>query len=506
VSQTTAKPIPDHDVPLTREQILVTIGVLAAIAVAALDFTVVGTAMPTIIGQLGGLGSYSWVFTAYLLTSTTTVPLYARLADMYGRKPVFLFGLTVFVAGSVLCATSGSMLALIVWRAVQGLGAGALQPISFTIVGDIFTPRQRAKMQGVFSAVWGVSAVIGPAIGAIITTTVGWPWVFMINLPVGIVAGLIIWFVFHETFERHRQQIDWLGAALLTGSVVLLLFAVSEGGQLFGWTSPIVIAMFVGAAALFAAFVADVRRAPAPLIDLHLVREPLVRVALGISILAGVVMFGQTTYVPPMIQGVLGGSALEAGAAVSAMSIGWPIASVIAGRILLRTRARPIVLAGVGAVLAGSLLLTQLDAVRTLPFAMLACFVTGVGMGLMSTTLLVVIQGAVEWNRRAVATGLVQFSRTIGGSVGVGIMGGVLAAFVGAASSAILDPLQRGNVASDAAAAARSSLAAGLDVTYWLMAVCALVAFALAIRAMPDVALGHELAPAPARSVRADAA
>jgi EmrB/QacA subfamily drug resistance transporter len=506
VSQTTAKPIPDHDVPLTREQILVTIGVLAAIAVAALDFTVVGTAMPTIIGQLGGLGSYSWVFTAYLLTSTTTVPLSARLADMYGRKPVFLFGLTVFVAGSVLCATSGSMLALIVWRAVQGLGAGALQPISFTIVGDIFTPRQRAKMQGVFSAVWGVSAVIGPAIGAIITTTVGWPWVFMINLPVGIVAGLIIWFVFHETFERHRQQIDWLGAALLTGSVVLLLFAVSEGGQLFGWTSPIVIAMFVGAAALFAAFVADVRRAPAPLIDLHLVREPLVRVALGISILAGVVMFGQTTYVPPMIQGVLGGSALEAGAAVSAMSIGWPIASVIAGRILLRTRARPIVLAGVGAVLAGSLLLTQLDAVRTLPFAMLACFVTGVGMGLMSTTLLVVIQGAVEWNRRAVATGLVQFSRTIGGSVGVGIMGGVLAAFVGAASSAILDPLQRGNVASDAAAAARSSLAAGLDVTYWLMAVCALVAFALAIRAMPDVALGHELAPAPARSVRADAA
>ena len=259
--QSTAKSTLDHDVPLTRDQILVTVGVLAAIAVAALDFTVVGTAMPTIIGQLGGLSGYSWVFTAYLLTSTTTVPLYARLADMYGRKPVFLFGLAVFVLGSVLCGTSGSMLALIVWRAVQGLGAGALQPISFTIVGDIFTPRQRAKMQGVFSAVWGVSAVIGPAIGAIITTTVGWPWVFMINLPVGILAGLIIWFSFHETFERHPQPVDWLGAALLTGSVVLLLFAVSEGGQLFGWTSPIVIAMFVGAAALFAAFVADVSRA-----------------------------------------------------------------------------------------------------------------------------------------------------------------------------------------------------------------------------------------------------
>ena len=494
------------EVPLTRDQILVTIGVLAAIAVAALDFTVVGTAMPTIIGQLGGLGEYSWVFTAYLLTSTTTVPLYSRLADMYGRKPVFLFGLAVFVAGSVLCGTSGSMLELIVWRAVQGLGAGALQPISFTIVGDIFTPRQRAKMQGLFSAVWGVSAVIGPAIGGIITTTIGWPWVFEINLPIGIVAGLIIWFSFHEHFERHRQSIDWLGAALLTGSVVLLLFAVSEGGQLFGWTSPIVILMVVGSVALFVGFVVDVRRAPAPLVDLELLRAPLVRVALGISILAGVVMFGQTTYVPPMIQGVQGGSAIEAGAAVSAMSIGWPIASMVAGRLLLRARARPIVLAGTAAVLLGSLLLTQLDAVGELWFAMLACFVTGVGMGLMSTTLLVVIQGAVEWRRRAVATGLVQFSRTIGGSVGVGVMGGVLAAFVGVASSAILDPVSRGGVAPEVAAAARSSLASGLDVTYWVMAVCALGACVLAFRAMPDVALGHELAPGPDRNLQADAA
>jgi EmrB/QacA subfamily drug resistance transporter len=494
------------DAPLTRDQILVTAGVLAAIAVAALDFTVVGTAMPTIIGQLGGLGAYSWVFTAYLLTSTTTVPLYARLADMYGRKPVFLFGLALFVVGSVLCGTAGSMLELIIWRAIQGLGAGALQPISFTIVGDIFTPRQRAKMQGLFSAVWGVSAVIGPVIGGVITTTIGWPWVFEINLPIGILAGLIIWFSFHEHFERHRQSIDWLGAALLTSSVVLLLFAVSEGGQLFGWTSPVVIAMFLGSGALFAGFVADVRRVPAPLVDLDLLRAPLVRVALGMSILAGVVMFGQTTYVPPMIQGVQGGSALEAGAAVSAMSIGWPIASVIAGRLLLRSRARPIVLGGTTAVLLGSLLLTQLDAVGALWFAMVACFVTGVGMGLMSTTLLVVIQGAVEWRRRAVATGLVQFSRTIGGSVGVGVMGGLLAAFVGSASSAILDPIARAGVAPDVAAATRSSLASGLDVTYWLMAICALGACALAFRGMPDVALGHELSRATDRSLQADAA
>ncbi|HEX7472101.1 MAG TPA: MFS transporter, partial [Candidatus Limnocylindrales bacterium] len=223
-------PTRELDAPLTRDQLLVTAGLMAAIAVAALDSTVVGTAMPTIIGQLGGLSEYAWVFTAYLVTSTTTVPIFARLADIQGRKPVFMFGLALFVVGSVLCGTATSMPALIAFRALQGLGAGALQPISFTIAGDIFTPHQRARMQGVFSGVWGVSAIVGPALGGVITTTVGWPWVFEINLPVGILAGAIIWLAFHERFERHPEPIDWLGAILLTGSILLLLFAVSEGG------------------------------------------------------------------------------------------------------------------------------------------------------------------------------------------------------------------------------------------------------------------------------------
>jgi EmrB/QacA subfamily drug resistance transporter len=506
-AQPAAHPAEAHrDPPLTRDQLIVTAGLMAAIGVAALDSTVVGTAMPTIIGQLGGLGQYSWVFTAYLVTSTTTVPLYSRLADIHGRKPIFFLGLGLFVIGSVLCGTAHSMFELILWRAVQGLGAGAVQPISFTIAGDIFSPRQRARMQGVFSGVWGVSALIGPALGGVITTTVGWPWVFLINLPVGIVAGAIIWFAFHEHFERHSQPIDWLGAVLLTGAVVLLLFAVSEGGELFGWTSLPVAVMLAGAVALFIAFVANVRRAPAPLVDLDLVRAPLVRAGLGINILAGIVMFGETTYVPPMVQGVHRGTALDAGAAVAAMSIGWPIASVVAGRILLRIGARPIVLVGTGAIVIGTLLLTQLDRFDALWYAMLACFVTGVGMGLTSTTLLVVIQGAVVWSRRAVATGLVQFSRTIGGAVGVGIMGGVLTAFVGAASSAILDPASRAQLPPAAADAARTALSSGLGVTYWIMAAAAIAAFVLAIRSMPDVALGHEIASPAAPDAPADAA
>ena len=205
-------------------------------------------------------------------------------------------------------------------------------------------------------------------------------------------------------------------------------------------------------------------------------------------------MFGLTTYVPPMVQGVHGGTALDAGVAVAAMSIGWPIASVVAGRLLIRIGARPIVLAGTGMLVVGSLLVTQLARFDSLVFVMIGCGITGVGMGLSSTTLLVVIQGAVEWQRRAVATGLVQFSRTIGGAVGVGVMGGVLTAFVGAASSAILDPVARASVSAQAAAAARDSLSSGLTVTYWLMFGAAALACLLAARAMPDVALGHELA------------
>src|SRR5512143_1942027 len=222
---------PAHDAPLTREQILVTIGIMAAIAVAALDSTVVGTAMPTIIGQLGGLSEYAWVFSAYLIASTTTVPLYAKLADVHGRKPIFLFGLLLFVGGSALCGLSSSMLELIVFRTIQGLGAGAVQPISFTIAGDIFEPRRRARMQGLFSGVWGVAAIVGPAIGGLITSTIGWPWVFELNLPVGLLAAAIIGLGLHERVERRRHRIDWSGAALLSGSVMLLLFAVSEGGQ-----------------------------------------------------------------------------------------------------------------------------------------------------------------------------------------------------------------------------------------------------------------------------------
>jgi EmrB/QacA subfamily drug resistance transporter len=260
------------DPPITREQLVVTAGILAALSVAALDFSVVGTAMPTIIGQLGGLSDYAWVFTGYMLTSTTTVPLFSKLADMYGRKPIFLFGLTTFVFASVLCGLSASMIQLIAFRTLQGLGAGALQPIAFTIVGDIYTPSQRARIQGLFSAVWGTSAVIGPALGGLITTTIGWPWVFFINLPVGIVAAIIVIRTFHEKFERRPHTIDWAGMVTLTGGVALLLYALSEGGDQLGYASAAFIGLVGLSLLILFLFLLIERRAKEPLIDFGLMK------------------------------------------------------------------------------------------------------------------------------------------------------------------------------------------------------------------------------------------
>lgn len=483
-------PPESSDPPLTREQRLVTIGIMAALSVTALDSTVVGTSMPTIIGQLGGISEYGWVFSVYLLASTTTVPLYSRLADMIGRKPVFLVGLALFVGGSALCGLSGSMLQLILFRAIQGAGAGAVQPMSFTIAGDIFEMRQRARMQGLFSSVWGVAAIVGPVIGGVITTTIGWPWVFELNLPVGLIAGLIIWRVFHERFERRPHRLDVPGGLLLTGAIVVLLFAASEAGSLFGWTSPVLVGLVAVSIVLFIAFVRVERRTPEPLIDLDLLRNRLVAAGLTIQVAAGVVMFGLTTYVPPLVQGVHGGTPLQAGLAVGAMSLGWPVGSVIGGRALIRYGARSVVLVGTAMLVAGTAVITQADRFPLLAVPVVGAALTGLGLGLSATTLMVVIQGAVPWNRRGVATGLIQFSRTIGGAVGVGVMGGILTAFVGPASSAILNPTGVSGLSPAALAQARAGLAAGLGPIYLVLLGAAIVAAIVAIRAMPDVRIG----------------
>ncbi|MGD0121663.1 MAG: MDR family MFS transporter [Candidatus Limnocylindrales bacterium] len=476
---------------MTPEQFVIAAGIMSALAVAALDSTVVSTAMPTIIGDLRGLSEYGWVFSAYLLASTVTVPLYARMADMYGRKPIFLTGIALFVAGSMLCGFANSMTLLILFRAIQGLGAGAVQPIAFTIAGDIFESEQRAKIQGLFSGVWGAAAVVGPAIGSIITTTVGWRWVFFVNAPVGLLAGVLIGRFLHERVEHHRHRLDLVGAGILTLGLVSLLFAAIEGGQLWGWTSPVTLGLVAAALALLAAFVVFERRVAEPLIDLGLLRIPVIAAGLAIGGLSGVVMFSLSTYVPPLVQGVMGGTALEAGVAVAAMSIGWPIGSIVGGRALLRFGARPTVLAGMALLVVGTAVVTQAIRPGTLEgglvVAALGEAVTGLGMGLSSTTILVMVQAAVPWQRRAVATGLVQFSRTIGGAVGVGLLGGLVTAAAGNASGIVLDPIGRNLIPAAQLAAMRSSLSGGLEWVFIIVALDAAVVAAVALRFMPTV-------------------
>ncbi len=476
---------------MTPEQFVIAAGVMAALAVAALDSTVVSTAMPTIIGNLGGLSEYGWVFSAYLLASTVTVPLYSRMADMYGRKPVFLTGIALFIGGSMLCGAASSMALLIIFRTIQGLGAGAVQPIAFTIAGDVFESEQRARIQGLFSGVWGAAAVVGPAIGSVITTTIGWRWVFFVNAPVGVLAAFLIGRFLHENVEHHRHRLDIGGAAILTLGLVSLLFAAVEGGQLWGWTSPLTLGLTVVAIALLAAFAVYERGVAEPLIDLSLLRIPVIGAGLAIGALSGVVMFSLSTYVPPLVQGVMSGTALQAGVAVAAMSIGWPIGSIVGGRALLRFGARPTVLVGMAMLVAGTIVVTQAIRPGTLEgglvVAAVGVAITGLGMGLSSTTILVMVQASVPWQRRAVATGLVQFSRTIGGAVGVGLLGGLVTAAAGNASGVILDPIGRNLIPAAQLAAMRSSLSAGLEWVFILVAIDAVVVAAVALRYMPTV-------------------
>ena len=481
---------------MTPEQFVVAAGIMSALAVAALDGTVVSTAMPTIIGDLGGLSEYSWVFSAYLLASTVTVPLYARLADMYGRKPVFMAGLALFIGGSMLSGFASSMALLILFRTIQGLGAGAVQPISFTILGDVFESEQRARIQGLFSGVWGAAAVVGPAIGSVITTTIGWRWVFFVNAPVGLIAAVLIGRFLHEGVEHHRHRLDFVGAGILTLGLVSLLFAATEGGQLWGWTSPVTLGLVAAALVLLVAFVVFERRIAEPLINLDLLGIPIIAAGLAIGALSGVVMFSLSTYVPPLVQGVMGGTALQAGVAVAAMSIGWPIGSIVGGRALLRFGARPTVLVGTAMLVVGTLVVTQATRPGSLDGGLLVASlgeaVTGLGMGLTATTILVMVQAAVPWQRRAVATGLVQFSRTIGGAVGVGLLGGIVTAAVGNSSAIVLDPIGRNFIPAAQLAAMRSSLSGGLEWVFVILALDAIAVAVVALRFMPSVRIERQ--------------
>ncbi len=404
----------------------VIIGLLLGMFLAALDTTIVGTALPSIVGKLGGITLYSWVFSAYLLTSTTTVPIYGKLADLYGRKPLFLFGSALFLLGSIASGASQSMEQLIIFRAIQGLGAGAIQPLELTIVGDMFVLEERAKIQGLISGVWGISSVVGPALGGLIVDHFSWRWVFYINIPFGLVSAILLILFMREHVQREKHTLDYLGTITLTGSITALLFAVLQGGTSWAWDSAISFGLFAASIVLLAAFIVVERRAPEPVLPLTLFKNRIIAISSIGGVVVGVVLFGYSSYIPLFVQGVKGGSATNAGIALVPLLLAWPLASSFSGKVVLRYGYRITGVLGTALTVIGTVMVIFFNAQVSLPYMIAALFLVGGGLGFSSITYILSIQNAVPWNVRGVATASNQFFRTIGGTVGVAVMGTIL--------------------------------------------------------------------------------
>lgn len=411
-----------------RRRLLVTAGVLTGTALAAMEATVVGAAMPTVVASLGGLERYSWVFAAYLLTSTVTVPIWGKLSDLYGRRPLYPIGVAVFLAGSALCGLSASMTQLVAFRAVQGIGAGALVPLGMTILGDLYGPQQRARMQGLFSGVWGLASVVGPPLGGLITEQVSWRWVFYLNIPFGIATALIIGIALAEARRHERPSIDYAGAALLTLSMSCLLLGLADARALADLAQPWRLAAFATAVAGLAGFAAAEKRAAEPIVPLALLRNRTVAVSIVCGLLTGAAMFGAISYVPLYAQAAQGAGAAAAGATLTPLMLSWVTFSVIGGRLLLRVGYRATVLAGQALLTTGFVLLTLLErgGARAWLYADLA--VIGSGLGLTMLSMLIAVQQAVPKAQLGIATSLNQVARALGGALGVAVMGVVVTA------------------------------------------------------------------------------
>jgi EmrB/QacA subfamily drug resistance transporter len=461
---------------------------LLALFMAAMEMTVVSTAMPTVVAELGGALRYAWVFTAFMLTSTVTVPIYGKLADIYGRKPVMLVSMAIFLAGSMASGQARSMDQLIVFRAIQGIGAGGMQPIAMTIVGDIFDIRARAKMQGVFGAVWGIAGLAGPLLGGLIVAALSWRWVFYVNVPFGLLSAFVLAGSLHESIDRKKPVLDLAGALVLSAAVVTLLLGTDGVAPMLLLPASLV---------LFVVFLVVEKRAAEPMLPLPLFASRTMVTASAVFATAGGAMLGLVTFLPLYAQGVLGSTPTEAGATIAGMAVSWPIASAISGRLIPRYGFR-------GLVRAGTVFLALSSIVLAFAFARgassgelrLGSIAFGIGMGLANTALVIAVQTSVGFSQRGVATASTMFFRNIGGTVGVGVMGVVLARALlsgetarnagGAALVArILGP-ERKSVDPTILRAISSDLAIGLSRVLWIVAGLSVVA-AVAAAFFPPV-------------------
>ncbi|AWB46787.1 MFS transporter [Paenibacillus sp. CAA11] len=401
-------------------------GLLLSTFLAAIEGTVIGPAGPRIVGDLGGVELLSWVFTAYLLTMAVTTPIFGKISDLYGRKPVFVIGSVLFLAGSVMCGLAQGMEQLIIFRAIQGIGAGGLIPVTFTIIGDIYPIEERGKIQGYISSVWGISSLVGPLLGGYVVDSLNWRWVFGFNVPFGLLSLYFILRYFHEQMERRKVKIDYAGAVTFTVGVAALLFGLATGGQQFAWNSPILLTVFAVAILMLAAFFIVENKAEEPLVPLRLFRIRDVAYSNVASLLASALLIGLTSYFPLWVQGVLGENATRSGLLLAPMSVCWLVGSVIGGRWIVSRGSRFTSLIGLLLIAIGAIGLVFVT--DGTPEAMLMVWnaVYGLGFGLSFTVFTIIAQSSVGYQLRGASTALNSFVKSLGQTIGVAVFGALI--------------------------------------------------------------------------------
>ncbi|WP_244284313.1 MDR family MFS transporter [Agromyces badenianii] len=398
---------------------------MLATGLIAIDSTILATAVPSIVADIGGFTQFPWLFSIYLLAQAVSVPVYSKLADTVGRKPIMLIGIGLFLVGSVLCGFAWDMTSLIVFRAVQGLGAGAVLPVAITITGDIYTVRERARVQGYVASVWAISSVVGPTLGGLFSEFASWRWIFLVNIPLCLIAAWMLVRAYHESVGRERHRIDVAGASVLTIALTLLILAVLEGGQAWAWLSWQSIGAFGVGAVLLVAFVFIERRAAEPVLPLWVFSRRLIVTTSLIGLGVGAVLIGLTSYVPTFLEATAGASPIVSGLAVAALTLGWPIAASQSGRLFLRIGFRRTALIGLAVTVLGAAGLVAASVTPNVWTTAIACFVVGLGLGLVASPTLIAAQSSVPWSERGVVTGANMFLRSIGSAVGVAIFGAV---------------------------------------------------------------------------------
>ena len=418
-------------VQLPRRQVILTmVGLLMAMFLAALDQTIVSTAMPRIIADLGGFDRYTWVTTAYLVASTVAVPIVGRLTDIYGRKIFFIGGISVFIVGSVLAGMSESMTQLIAFRAIQGLGGGVIMANSFVAIADLFPPEERGKFQGFLGVVFGLSSVVGPTLGGFITDNFSWNWIFLINVPVGVPVLLLITWLFPKiTPEVESRKLDYAGMVTLVLAVTPILLALSWGGVQYAWASPQVLGFLAFGLAMGIAFVVIESKSDSPIMPLEIYRNQMVAVSLVATFLTGFGMFGAIIFIPLFFQGVLGASATSSGSFLTPMMLGIVFGATLSGQLLSRTgghyRIQAII--GTGLMLLGAILISTMNPETGFVRAVGYIIVLGVGLGTTFPTFTLSVQNSVPFRLMGISTSALQFYRSIGGMLGLAVLGSVMA-------------------------------------------------------------------------------